>query len=162
MTQDPTLPTDAAAIELALRLIQQARHADLGTIDPGTGIPLVTRIALQPDLDGAPLALLSGLAAHSRALRADARAGLLLVDARAEKGDPMTQPRLSILARAEPAPPDPARRERWLARDPKARIYIDLPDFRFWRIVPQAALLNAGFGRAFRLTAADMRKPPAP
>lgn len=162
MAKDPILPTDNQAITLALRLIHQARHADLGVLDPETGIPQVTRIALQTDIDGVPLALLSGLAAHSRALAADPRAGLLLVDPDADKGDPMTHARLSILGRAEPAEADPDRRARWLARDPKALVYIDLPDFRFWRIMPRSGLLNGGFGRAFRLRAADMLKPPAP
>ena len=54
-----------------------------------------------------------------------------------------------------------ARRGRWLARDPRAQLYIDLPDFRFWRLEPLSSLLNAGFGRAYRLAAADMLKPPA-
>lgn len=162
MSNDPFLPTDAGAVALARRLIHQARHASLGTIDPETGIPLVTRIALQVDTDGAPVALLSGLAAHSRALAADPRAGLMLTDDTADKGAAMAQARLSILGRALPATAYPDRRARWLDRDPKALIYIDLPDFRFWRIQPQSGLLNAGFGRAYRLQAADMLMPPGP
>ncbi|SMO50992.1 HugZ family protein [Paracoccus laeviglucosivorans] len=158
---DPIRPTDDQARALALNLLAQMRHAALGTLDPDTGTPLVTRIALQLDPDGVPVALLSGLAAHSRALAADPRAGLLVTDDAATKGDAMTHARLSMLTRAEPAPPDPTRRARWLAHDPKATIYIDLPDFRFWRLVPVSGQLNGGFGRAFRLTAADMTKPPA-
>ena len=77
------------------------------------------------------------------------------------RGDAMTHARLSLMGHAVPAGPDPERRARWLARDPKATVYIDLPDFRFWRITPLSGLLNAGFGRAFRLTAQDMLKPPA-
>lgn len=165
MTQDPIRPTDDDARALARRLIHAARHAVLGSLDTQTGAPLVTRIALQVDADGTPLALLSGLAAHSHALLADPRAGLMIAE-EAAKGDPMTHARLSILAVARAAPPDPLRRARWLARDPKARVYIDLPDFRFWRLEPRSALLNGGFGRAFRLTpqdllAPDMQDPPA-
>lgn len=165
MKQDPIRPTDEEARALARRLIHGARHAVLGSLDPDTGAPLVTRIALQIDADGTPLALLSGLAAHSRAILADPRAGVMIAD-EAAKGDPMTHARLSILALAREAPPDPLRRARWLARDPKARVYIDLPDFRFWRLQPQSALLNGGFGRAFRLTpqdllTPDMTRPPA-
>lgn len=164
MAQDPIRPTDDDARRLAQRLIHDARHAVLGSLDPETGAPLVTRIALQVDEDGTPLALLSGLAAHSRALQADPRVGLLIAE-EAAKGDPMTHARLSILAVAHAAPADPQRRERWLAKDPKARVYIDLPDFRFWRLQPQSALLNGGFGRTFRLmpqdlVIPDMKKPP--
>ncbi len=161
MNTDPIRPTDDQARDLARRLIHLSRHANLGALDPDTGIPLITRIAVQADHDGVPLALLSRLAAHTKALTADSRAGLMLADPAATKGDPMTHARLSILARAELAPTDPARRDRWLRHDPKARIYIDLPDFRFWRLVPLSGLLNAGFGQAFRLAGPDMLKPPA-
>lgn len=157
---DPIRPTDDQARDLARRLLAGMRHAALGSLDPESGTPLVTRIALQCDPDGVPLALLSGIAAHSRALQADPRVGLLVTDDAARKGDAMTHARLSILALAKPAPPDPDRRARWLARDPKAKVYIDLPDFRFWRLEPQSGLLNGGFGRAFKLSAADMQRPP--
>ena len=160
MKPDPIRPTDDAARALARALLDAMRHASLGSIEPETGLPLVTRIAVQADRDGAPLALLSGLAAHSRALAADPRAGLLIA-AEPGKGDAMTHARLSLIGRAAPVAADPARRARWLAQDPKAQVYIDLPDFRFWRITPLSGLLNAGFGRAYRLTAQDMLKPPA-
>lgn len=161
MPPDPFRPTDDEARALARQLLGAMRHASLGTLDPETGAPLVTRIAVQPDADGAPLALLSGLAAHSRALVADPRAGLLIAAEPAPRGDAMTHARLSLIGRAAPVAADPARRARWLAQDPKAQVYIDLPDFRFWRITPLSGLLNAGFGRAYRLTAQDMLKPPA-
>ncbi|MFO1140699.1 MAG: pyridoxamine 5-phosphate oxidase [Paracoccus sp. (in: a-proteobacteria)] len=160
MKPDPIRPTDDAARALARALLDAMRHASLGSIEPETGLPLVTRIAVQADRDGAPLALLSGLAAHSRALAADPRAGLLIA-AEPGKGDAMTHARLSLMGRAVPAGDDPERRARWLARDPRAQVYFDLPDFRFWRIEPVAGLLNAGFGQAYRLGAADMLKPPA-
>ena len=78
MTTDPFLAPDDRARALARRLIDTARHASLGTLDPDSGAPLVTRIALQADPDGAPVALLSGLAAHARALALDPK--LLLLD----------------------------------------------------------------------------------
>ncbi len=159
MTPDPIRTTDDPARALARALLEEMRHASLGTIAADTGLPLVTRIAVQPDRDGAPLALLSGLAAHSRALAKDPRAGLLIA-AEPGRGDAMTHARLSLMGRAVLAGPDPERRARWLARDPKATVYIDLPDFSFWRIEPVSGLLNAGFGQAYRLTPADMLKPP--
>lgn len=162
MVSDPIRSTDDEARDLARHLFHTMRHAVLGTLDPESGAPLLTRIAIQADPDGMPVALLSGLAAHTRALRADPRAGLMIAVSKATKGDIMTHARLSVLARASKLPPDAARRERWLVRDPKARVYIDLPDFNFWRIAPQSGLLNAGFARAYRLTPADMIAPPGP
>lgn len=158
--KDPIRQTDNEAREIARRLLSEMRHATLGTLDPNSGTPLLTRIAVQLDADGAPLALLSGLSAHTRALKADPRAGLMVADGSVTKGDAMTHARLSILARAVLAAPDPERRARWLAHDPKAQVYIDLPDFNFWRIEPQSGLLNAGFARAYKLAPADMLKPP--
>lgn len=160
MIKDPIRQTDDEARDIARRLLAEMRHATLGTLDPDSGTPLLTRIAVQLDEDGTPLALLSGLSAHTRALKADPRAGLLVADASATKGDAMTHARLSVLARAVIAPADPDRRARWLKHDPKAQVYIDLPDFNFWRIEPQSGLLNAGFARAYRLSPDDMRKPP--
>ncbi len=161
MKKDPIRTTDQEARELAQRLIRDMKHAVLGTLDPDSGTPLLTRIAIQTDRDGCPMALLSGLAAHSRAIKADPKAGLMIADDTVAKGDPMTHARLSILARAVPAEPDPERRARWLANDPKATVYIDLPDFTFWRLEPQSALLNAGFARAYRLEPQDMLTAPA-
>lgn len=160
VTKDPIRQTDDHARQIVQHLLSEMRHATLGTLDPDSGTPLLTRIAMQLDEDGTPIALLSGLSAHTRALKADPRAGLLITDANATKGDVMTHPRLSILARAMRAKSDPDRRRRWLKNDPKAQIYIDLPDFNFWRFEPHSGLLNAGFARAYRLTPEDMTKPP--
>lgn len=154
----PVFEADAEARAMAAGLIRGARHAVLGCLDPASGAPHLSRIAMQADLDGVPLALLAGLAAHTRALALDPRAGLLVAAAEPGRGDPMAQPRLSLQVRAERTAPDPGRRARWLAADRKATVYIDLPDFAFWRLVPVAGLLNAGFARAIRLGPEDL--PP--
>ena len=154
----PIRDTDDQARALARQMLGNMRHAILAVLDPANGHPHLSRIACQRDADGAPLALLSGIAVHSRALVADPRAGLLL-EADRDKGDPMTHPRLSLQVIARPAESDPQRRARWLAAHPRAAVFIDLPDFRFWRLVPVGGLLNAGFGAAFRLTPADLATP---
>ena len=48
-------------------------------------------------------------------------------------------------------------RARWLARHPKAQLYIDFGDFSLWQVQTERALLNAGFGRAWQLQAQDLR-----
>lgn len=158
--QDPIRPTDDEARTLARALIDGARFGALGVIDPQTGFPAVTRIALGAGPEGGLWTLVSGLSAHSRALRADARAGLLLGEP-GEKGDPLTHPRLSLQVEALPlAPADPRRpaaRARWLADHPKSKLYIDLGDFFFVEFRLIAGALNGGFGRAFRLTADDLQ-----
>jgi putative heme iron utilization protein len=48
-------------------------------------------------------------------------------------------------------------RAHWLKGHPKAALYIDFADFAFVRLTPESALLNGGFGRAFRLSPEDLR-----
>ncbi len=156
----PIRPADDEARALARDLLAAARFAALAVLTPGSGAPSVTRIALGTDGDGLPLTLISALSAHTGALRADPRAGLLLGEP-GPKGDPLAYPRLSLdteaafidRAGAEHA----ALRARWLESHPKARLYIDFADFGFVRFRPLGAALNGGFGRAFVLTPADLR-----
>lgn len=156
---DPVAPADDEARALARRLLDEARHAALAVIDPATGAPGISRVALTQDTDGAILTLISALAPHTAALRADPRCAVLVGEP-GPKGDPLTHPRLMIRAeaafldRADPA--YPAIRGRYLTRQPKARLYIDFADFSLVRLRPLSALLNGGFARAFRLTPQDL------
>src|SRR3546814_16102004 len=47
-------------------------------------------------------------------------------------------------------------KRRYLARHPKAALYVDFPDFSFWRLEIARASLNGGFGRAYAMTPADV------
>ncbi|OOY03920.1 HugZ family protein [Thioclava sp. F28-4] len=156
---NPIRPTDAEARALAQTLIREARFGALGTLDPDTGAPAVTRVALGPGPKGELLTFVSSLAAHTTALLRDRRAGLLLGEPGA-KGDPLTHPRLSLQVEAHAIhrddPAFPAMRDRWLSDHPKSKLYIDLPDFFFFDLRATSASLNGGFGRAFRLTSADL------
>lgn len=130
---------------LARALLREALTASLATLDPGGGHPFVSLVTVATDHDGAPLLLASRLALHSRNMAADGRVSLLL--SRPGKGDPLAHPRLTLSGLARPAEA-PHLRGRFLARHPKAALYIDFPDFRFWRVQPLAVHLVAGFGRA--------------
>jgi putative heme iron utilization protein len=130
---------------LARALLREALTASLATLDPGGGHPFVSLVTVATDHDGAPLLLASRLALHSRNMAADGRVSLLL--ARGGRGDPLAHPRLTLSGLATPAEA-PHLRGRFLARHPKAALYIDFSDFRFWRVCPLAAHLVAGFGRA--------------
>ncbi|MFN3576944.1 MAG: pyridoxamine 5-phosphate oxidase, partial [Tabrizicola sp.] len=149
---------DAEALALARSLLA-LDHACLAWTDPDTGTPGISRIAFARDPEAGMLTLVSGLAPHFRALRDRPDCALMLGEV-GDKGDPLTHPRLMIRARAAfVAPDDPGRpglRDRWLERNPKARIYIDLPDFAFVRLTPVSALLNGGFARAFHIAPADL------
>jgi putative heme iron utilization protein len=156
---DPIRATDDEARALARSLIAGARFGALGVFDPESGFPAVTRIALGAGPEGGLWTLVSGLSAHSRALRADPRAGLLVGEP-GPKGDPLTHPRLSLQVEARPLirddPRHDAARTRWLTDHPKAKLYIDLPDFFFVEFVLLRGSLNGGFARAYRLGPADL------
>ena len=156
---NPVATADAEARALA-RGLMQAHHAALAYVDAESQTPGISRIAFGLDADGVPMALVSGLAPHTAALRANPACAVMLGEP-GEKGDPLTHPRLMIRAMAAfVAGDDPQRaglRAHWLKGHPKATLYIDLPDFAFVRLLPQSALLNGGFGKAFRFTAEDLR-----
>lgn len=157
MTQtrpDPFRPTDDAARALAQDILREARHGALGVIDPETRGPMVTRVAVL--WDGAAVGLLvSDLSLHTVALRREPACSLLLGEP-GVKGDPLTHPRLTVMARAEAAEKADWR-GAWLAAHPKATLYFDFADFRVVRLVPFAAHLNGGFGKAYRLEPEDLR-----
>lgn len=155
MTMDPVRATTDDARDSARHMLARMSHAVLAVNDPGSGHPHLSKIACQTDAAGVPIALLSGLAIHSRILAADPRAGLLVETLR-DRGDPMTWPRLSLQVAASVIADPGDLQDRWLETHPKAAAFIDLPDFRFWRLVPRSGFLNAGFGAAFRLTPADL------
>lgn len=157
---DPVHPADDAARALARNLLRDSRHAALAFTDPATGTPGISRIAFGLAPDGCPLTLVSTLSQHRQALATHPDAALMVGEP-GDKGDPLTHPRLMLRVRAEPVAPDSpdhaGLREAWLKDHPKARLYIDFADFGFLRLRPQSALLNAGFGRAYRLAAADLQ-----
>lgn len=159
MTQaktDPIRPTDPEARSLARALISGARHAALGVSLPEGGGPMVTRIALVPGPDGVPLTLISSLSAHTAPLEASPACSLLIGEP-AARGDPLTHPRLTLQARAEVADKQ-LLRAHYLSLYPKAKLYYDFADFRLFRFAPVAGFLNGGFGKAYRLTADDLRQ----
>ncbi len=162
---DPHLPADDPARSLARGLLQNARHAALAVTDATTQTPNISRIAFLRSGD-AVLTLVSTLSVHTAALRANPACAFMVGEPGA-RGDPLTHPRLMVQATATILQPDDPghamRRTRWLKAHPKSKLYIDFADFRFVHLAPQAALLNAGFGRAYRLTPPDLAPmDPAP
>ena len=157
-TKDPYLPADDTARALAAALLQQAQHAALAVTDPVTGTPNISRIALGCITGGTILTLISTLSAHTAALLA-APACAIMVGEPGPKGDPLTHPRLMVQAHATAINRNDPRhtnyRTGWLHQHPKAKLYIDFADFQFVALAPTAAVLNAGFGKAYRLLPAD-------
>ncbi len=148
--------TDDAARLQALAFVRESGHGALATLEPDTGWPLASRVSLAVDAVGVPMILISRLSAHYGALEADARCSLLLGEA--GDGDPLRHPRITVVCVAEKVMPDQraAAKTQFLKRHMGAEIYADFTDFDFWRLIPQRASLNAGFGKAYALNAGDL------
>ncbi|MGR3320380.1 MAG: pyridoxamine 5-phosphate oxidase [Pseudooceanicola sp.] len=156
---DPIRPTDDKARTLARGLLRDATFAALGVIAPGTGAPMVSRVALATAPDRRPVSLISDLSAHAAALKANPAASLLVGEP-GDRGDPLTHPRLTLQCRAsflrhgEAGHADLAA--HYVALRPKATLYADFADFFYALFDIDSAFLNGGFGKAYRLTAADL------
>ncbi|MBZ9995576.1 HugZ family protein [Mesorhizobium sp. BH1-1-4] len=155
---DVVRETDAEAIRLAKILLRSARFGALAVLEPTTGAPLASRVGVATDIDGAPLILVSMLAAHTPALLADPRCSLLLGEP--GKGDPLAHPRLTLVCQASRlergSQPHARAERRYLNRNPKASLYAGLGDFSFFRLEPRRARLNGGFGKAYLLERPDL------
>ena len=156
--KNPIRPVDDTARDLAQILLCEARFAALAVI-LADGTPLVTRVAFGQSASGHPLSLISGLAAHTRALQDNPTCSVLIGEP-GIKGDPLTHPRMTLQAKATFVHHDTASFKEMAAhylRDhPKAKLYIGLADFSFVLFNVSKGHLNAGFGKAFILTPADM------
>ena len=141
-----------AAAHQARCLLRASRSGTLAT--QANGQPFASLVTPATDGAGAVLLLLSGLAAHTRHLRAEGRCSIM-VAGEPSGANPQTAPRLTLTGIALPEP-DAGLKRRWVARHPYAAFYADLADFQLWRLQPAAAMYVAGFAQAHRLTANDL------
>lgn len=158
--KDVLRATDDEARALAVQLIRATPSASLASVD-ARGFPFCSLTSVGTDADGQPVILVSRLSSHTGHLLADPRCSLLF--ARGGKGDPLAHPRVTVLGEAEPVERgselELRLRRRFLARQPKAELYVDFPDFLFLRIRVRGASLNGGFGKAYALEPADLLTP---
>ena len=138
---DPATPETDGALP-ARRLLRAHTAAVLCTHSTRfPGYPAGSSVAVSTDPGGAPVLLVSALAAHTRNLDADFRVSLAL-----HEGDPASGPRLSLTGDVETLPPDHPGALRHLARFPAARQWAGFGDFRFVRIHPVGVHYIGGFG----------------
>lgn len=140
----------AAGARLVLR---KARTATLATLEED-GAPYASLVNVATDLTGLPVVFVSRLARHTSNLMRDPRASLLAGDVPGN-GDALAGSRVTVLGHFEPLPREDIA-ARYLAHHPKARDYIDFPDFAFWRLAAREVHAIAGFGRIDTFAAADV------
>lgn len=142
--------------EAVRTLLRAARHGLLSTVglEPA-GFPYGSLVQLAATPEGEPLFLISPLAQHTRNLEADPRASLLVTST--GDGDPMQEPRASLIGTARPLEGEAAgvARDRFLLVHPEAELYLGM-GFRFWALRPQEARYVGGFGAAARVPGGEL------
>jgi putative heme iron utilization protein len=140
-------------VAAAAAVLVSARQAALATVFDGA--PHVSLVTPALDGEGAPVLLLSTLAAHTRHLRTNPACALLLVGTTAE-ANPQTAPRLSLTGLAAPAA-DENVRAIYLKIHPYAAQYAGFADFSFWKITVSTAQYIGGFANAGSLDVAALQ-----
>lgn len=126
-------------------LLRQSGSGALGTHSVAMpGFPFVSAVPFVADASGRPVFLISGLAEHTRNLLADPRASLLVTEG---EGMSLARARLTLLGRVQPVDLDEASRQRFVRYNPESALYLELGDFRFFRLEPDRARFVGGFGR---------------
>lgn len=150
---DLEIPTPTHA-ERACTLAAQCATGTLATVgqDPA-GYPYASLVTVA--LDGSsPVFLISDLAEHTKNLRADDRASLLVAEAGEE--NPLALGRVTLLGRCALVADDGgSARAAYLAHHPDAAYYADFKDFHFWRLTVESVRYIGGFGRMSWVPAED-------
>ena len=145
---------DFSAAGAAKRVLRLAATGSLATLAED-GAPFASLVTAATTAEGEPILLLSTLAVHTRNLKRDPRASLLLVGPGGEGGDPLAGARLTLRGTVV-GDDDPATRRRFLARHAEAAGYAGFGDFAFYRLAVAGAHLVAGFGRIVDLARSDL------
>ncbi len=157
-TIEPSAGAPFEAVRVARNVLHTCRTAGLATLDPGSGYPYntATNIAVEPD--GTPFFFTARLALHARNIEADPRISLVL--APFNKGDALTLPRLTLVGKAKliGEADVPLAKARYIARYPKAKLYLSLPDTQLYRLNIEGVQINGGPARnASNITPSDLR-----
>lgn len=142
-------------------LLRGLDRASLATSLPAepVGWPYASLVLVAVDHDLSPILLLSDLAEHTKAIKADGRVSLLF-DGTAGLDQPLTGPRATVLGRAERTD-DERLKARFLARHPDAALYAGFKDFSVYRVAIERAHLVGGFGKIRWIDAAELAPPQA-
>ena len=107
------------------------------------GYPSGSMTAFAVDAAGRPVFLLSGLALHTKNLRANAKASLVVT-----AGDSASAARANVFGdiTAIAGEEDAEVRARYLSRHPESAQWVDFGDFSFYVMTVRGAYWVGGFG----------------
>lgn len=145
-------------IDQARELLRSGGYSTLATHSskhPGYPFASVAPYAIAGD--GCPIFLFSSMATHSRNLKSNQRATLLVAEI--VDNTQLGAARVSVIGDVSPI--DPARvsdyRDAYLAKNPEAVQWLDFGDFAFYRMEIVDIYLVAGFGAMGWISPADYR-----
>ncbi len=144
---DTNVPTPTHG-ERARTLVAAIKTGTLATIakEPA-GYPYGSFVTFAMD-GGTPIFFISELAEHTKNLRRDGRASLLVAEG--GEGDPLANGRVTLLGTCrrlvEGMERDSAK-AAYLEAHPNASYYIDYSDFSFWRLDVEGVRYIGGYGR---------------
>jgi heme iron utilization protein len=143
MIPDKTVPLTTARD--ARQLLRAHRYGALSTLSKKfDGHPFGSITPYLVDHDGSLLILISALAEHTKNIQHDPRVSLITHNQ--EDSHIQTQGRITLVGTAALEPERELAGKRYLRYFPEAQTYYDMPDFQFYRIVPQALRYIGGFG----------------
>ncbi len=129
----------------ARSLVASADRGVLSTLLDGEGSPYGSLVDVLPLEDGDVAMFLSALAEHRRYLEADPRASVLVAPSIMEP-NALALPRVTLVGRVERVDDRQSMAGLYIERHPEAQMYIEFPDFAFFRLSVQRARYIAGFG----------------
>ncbi len=139
----------------ARQLVRCGLNAALATVDQASGHPYASLITVATLSEGTPIALLSGLARHTRNLDRNTHASLLYEHQASQREDPLAAARLTLMGTMSPTP-NPFAAQRFLARHPEAEQYAEFADFAYYSFAVEEAHFIGGFGRIETLSASQL------
>lgn len=143
------------AMQRAKNLLLDGGVAALSVIDVSDGTPFTSLVSVAAGDDLAPLLLISDLSHHTKCLKANPRASVMLHAPIASDSDPMLTFRATLTGVFEKTSHEQAAKP-FLARHPYAEMYSEFGDFHFWRLQADQAHIIAGFGRAYNVRFKDL------
>ncbi len=139
-----------------LKILAAVPEASLGTVE-GNGQPYVSAVGVLYETSPNPLEetgriflFLSALARHTRNLAQNPSVSLLFC-AREQESPVHEAPRLTVqgvISLIENPDAEQKLRNAYLGRFPRAEIFLNLPDFRFYEVLIREIHWIGGFGKA--------------
>lgn len=155
----PVLPLDDQGRLLAKEILAHCRSGALGTLTEAR-TPYVSLVGIARGTAGNFYFLVSRLSQHTQHMLVRPTISLML--SQGGKGDPLAHPRLSLWGAVEAIGRESKKfapaRAAYLIDHPKAQLYVDFPDFLFFKMTVDGASLNGGFGKAYQFTSSEFRK----